>query len=61
MFNVDYKTVYSRYRRGLLGLGDYYEESVIGGQRRLVGQCREREARSGTGGGQLGGLDTNHL
>lgn len=42
---VQSNTVTNRYRRGLLGLGDYYEESVIGGQRRLVGQCREREAR----------------
>ena len=42
---VQSNTVTNRYRRGLLGLGDYYEEAVIGGQRRLVGQCREREAR----------------
>ena len=33
------------YQRGLLALGEYYEERVVGGQARAVAQCREREAR----------------
>jgi hypothetical protein len=30
---------------GLLALGDYYEETVVGGQARALQRCRDREAR----------------
>ena len=32
---------------GVLGLGEYYEEVVVGGQARATQQCRDREARWG--------------
>ena len=34
-----------KYKLGILSVGDYYEEKVVGGQSRAVAQCKEREAR----------------
>ena len=34
-----------KYKLGILSVGDYYEEKVVGGQARAVAQCKEREAR----------------
>jgi len=38
-------SVGEKYKLGILSVGDYYEEKVVGGQSRAVAQCKEREAR----------------